>query len=47
MSTLKETHSASGQATTETVDVNGTTVVRDVSPKGTIAVPPPRDGEAE
>lgn len=47
MSTLKEIHSATGKATTETVDVNGTTVVRDVSPKGTIVVPPPRDDEAE
>lgn len=36
MSQLKRIDSHTGRETTETVDVDGTTVVRDVNPNGTI-----------
>lgn len=44
MSKLKQIDSETGKPTTETVDVNGTTVIRDVSSDGHGRVP--RDDEA-
>lgn len=45
MSQLKRIDSHTGQDTTETVDVHGTTVVRDVNPNGTVVVRDDEEGD--
>ena len=44
MSRLERIDSHTGRDTTETVDVNGTTVVRDVNPNGTVVVHDDEEG---